>query len=237
MNVKNFPDKNSIPHADRPLIRIFLVEDHKLVLKSMKMLIDQMEGIKVCMEAETGQDFLQLAQCSDYDLVLLDYGLPDGNADLHLMEFRKTNSTPVLVMSGYNLGDEAINSLRDLTNGFISKGKEPFELEAAIRTVVGHSNCQQIVESNKVSTDESGAVVTDALSPQERKVLDLYIQGKGTREIADSLCIREKTVLTYKYRMLSKTKSKNLAELVNKVMILSLLACFQTLLVTSLIHI
>lgn len=190
------------------MIRVLVADDHAVVRRGVIQILSvdlPLEGID---EASTGAETMQAVHRNDYDLVLLDIGLPDiGGIEL-LKQIRSIKpGLPVLILSIYPEKQYAIRSLRAGASGYLSKESAPSELLIAIRTVLkgkkylSRSLTQTLLGARGVSVAKEPH---ESLSDRELQVLYLIANGMKLSEIANDLSISVKTVSTYRSRILDK---------------------------------
>jgi len=210
-------------------IRVFHLEDYKIMRDGVKFLLSQDQNITVVGEARQGEEFLAMLPDLDIDILLLDIYL-DGMEDSRTMDGfticehirEHYPSVKVIAHSVYDDADRVAKIINAGAMGFVSKKAGYEELVQAIRTV--HSGRKYICpETSKklknLNEFLDGIVDTlrggkDFFSHREKEVLDLLGKGFSTKDIARQLFITEKTVETHRKNMAEKAKVKNTVELV-----------------------
>jgi DNA-binding NarL/FixJ family response regulator len=205
------------------MIRLILADDHAIVRSGLLQIFSLLPDIEVLDEAANGSEVLELLRKHErIDLILLDLTM-DGISGADLISRIKTHrpTLPVLVLSMHNEPQVATRMLRCGANGYITKDCNPEVLMAAIRKVAGGGKYIAPELAEKMVFDVRPAdegPLHQLLSERERDVLRLLTQGKVVKEIAEQLAISNKTVSTYKIRLMEKLNLTNMAELMRYAM-------------------
>jgi DNA-binding NarL/FixJ family response regulator len=188
-----------------PPISVLIVDDHPVVRRGLRVLLEVQEGIEVVGEAGDGDTALALAAEHTPDLILLDLKLPgmDGIAVLCALKARDS-AVRVLVLTSATEPALASLALRSGAAGVIYKDVDPDALVRAIRSVHdGHLLLASEAARTLVRPASPGAGL-DALTSREREVLAELTHGRSNREIARALRIAEKTVKAHVSSVLAK---------------------------------
>jgi len=188
-----------------PLISVLIVDDHPVVRRGLRVLLEVAGGIEVAGEAGDGDTALALAAEHTPDVILLDLKLPgvDGIAVLGALKARDSTAR-VLVLTSATEPALASLALRSGAAGLIYKDVDPDALVRAIRSVHdGHLLLAAEAAGPLVRPASPGAGL-DALTSREREVLAELTHGRSNREIARALRIAEKTVKTHVSSVLAK---------------------------------
>ena len=200
------------------MINILVVDDHALIRKGMKQILNDTEDIRVTGEAENGMQAIKMAQENIYDLVLLDISMPDKHG-IDVLKQLKLNKPqlPVLMLSMHEENQYALRSMKAGAAGYLSKQSAPTQLVTAIRQVV--SGKKYI--SNELAEELANGLsqgyqelLHQTLSNREYQTLCLMASGKSLSEMAETLSLSAKTISVYRARLLEKMKLKNNAEAV-----------------------
>ena len=188
-----------------PLISVLIVDDHPVVRRGLRVLLEVAGGIEVAGEAGDGDTALALATEHTPDVILLDLKLPgvDGIAVLGALKARGS-AARVLVLTSATEPALASLALRSGAAGVIYKDVDPDALVRAIRSVHdGHLLLASEAARTLVRPASPGAGL-DALTSREREVLAELTHGRSNREIARALSIAEKTVKAHVSSVLAK---------------------------------
>ncbi len=201
--------------------RILLIDDHEVVRIGLKQVIA--DAFEAATWGETGnlQEALPLATEQDWDLIVLELSL-EGNRGLELLKAIKSTHTkvPVLVITSLPERQYALRAIKAGASGFISKASSSEELVKAVKKVATGGRYVSPTLAETLTADLQGKgpeSLHELLSDREFQVLRLIGSGKTVGEIAVMLAISDKTVSTYRARILDKTGLKNNAEVVRHV--------------------
>ncbi len=196
--------------AGGPRIRIFLLDDHEIVRRGIRELLEAESDLTVVGEASTAREAVARIPAVHPHVAVLDVRLPDGDGVSVCREVRATlPDVACLILTAF-AGDETV---RDAAlagaAGYLLKQIRGTELVHAVRTVAtGRSLLDprataRLTERLRPPEPAPTDPIT-RLSPQERSVLDLIGDGLTNRQIADRMYLTEKTVKNYVSRLLAK---------------------------------
>jgi two-component system invasion response regulator UvrY len=199
------------------MIKILIVDDHVVVRDGMKRIFDEQPGEAAFGEASTAQEALKLVREETWDAVVLDISL-NGRSGLDvLIELRQLcPRLPVLILSMHSEEQYALRAFKAGAAGYITKDSSRAELVQAINKVIhgGRYVSQTLAEKIVFDIDrDSDAPPHESLSNREFEVMRLIASGKTLSEIAELLSLSDKTISTYKARVLDKMGMKTNAEL------------------------
>ena len=207
-----------------PPIGVFIVEDHPAMRDGLRDAIVCQPGMRVVGEAGTWHEALRLACELAPDVMVLDLNLPDGNGWSLLEQLRSLKALPpTLVLSVCEEALYARRLLRAGARGYLMKDEPIASVLQAIREV----HAGRLVASRDVSSDlmtqalelderpeaDDGSAAAGDLSDRELQVLGLIARRLSNKEIASFLGLSEKTVHTYKTRLMSKLRIRTTPEL------------------------
>ena len=210
-------------------IKVFHLEDYKIMRDGIRFLLSQDNEIMVVGEAKKGDELIELLPHTEIDVLLLDIYL-DGMEDNRTMdgfticEYVHTHFPDIKVVahSVYDDADRVAKIMNAGAKGFVSKKAGYEELLEAIKVVQSGKKyiCKETSKKLKnINEFLAGIVDTlraekDIFSHREKNVLDLLGKGYSTKDIAKELFITEKTVETHRKNMVDKARVKNTVELV-----------------------
>jgi two-component system invasion response regulator UvrY len=198
-------------------MKILIADDHPVVREGIKQIIGKASDMIVGGEALTGQEVLDRVSREEWDIVILDINMPGKDGFEVLREIRHDHpKLPILILSVYPEEQIGVRILRAGASGFLNKESAPKELLNAIRKI--HSGGKYVSPSlaEKLAVEiefRAGGEPHKTLSDREFQVLCYIATGKTISEIGDQLSISEKTVRTYRDRLLKKMNLKNDVEL------------------------
>jgi DNA-binding NarL/FixJ family response regulator len=205
------------------MIRLVLADDHAIVRSGLMQIFSLLPDIEVLAQASNGGEVLEILRKHEHiDLIMLDLTM-DGISGADLISRIKAHkpTLPVLILSMHNEPQVATRMLRSGANGYITKDCNPDVLLAAMRKVAGGGKYIAPELAEKMIFDVSASderPLHNLLSDRERDVLRMLTQGKVVKEIADQLSISNKTVSTYKIRLMEKLNLSNMADLMRYAM-------------------
>ena len=209
--------------SDTPPIRVLLADDHTLFRAGIHSLLDTLPGIAFVAEAENGREALLMAAVHQPDVVLMDIAMPDMNGfDATAQLARAFPDARVIMLSMNADRDSVLKALRAGAFGYLVKTADPAELELAVRAVARGERFLSAVIAAQEDIDAAlsaedgapGGRPLDKLSPRERSVLQLVVEGKSSAEISALLSLSAKTVDTYRLRIRQKLGIDTLSGLV-----------------------
>ena len=199
------------------MIRLLIADDHAVVRKGLKQIVNETSDMVVAGEAANGHEVLELSLHDDWDVVLLDIGMP-GRGGIDVLKQLKSERPhlPVLVLSVYPEEQYAVRALRAGASGYLTKESAPEDLIAAIRKVAQGGKFVSDSLAEKLAFDLSPDVerpIHERLSDREYQVILMIAAGKTVKEIANELSLSVKTISTNRTRALDKMGMKNNADI------------------------
>jgi len=189
-----------------PPISVLIVDDHPVVRRGLRALLEVQDGIEVAGEAGDGDTALALAAERAPDVILLDLKLPGLDGIAVLTELKARASTArVLVLTSATEPASAHLAVRSGADGLLYKDVDPDALVRAIRSVHdGHLLLAPGAAGTLVGSADGAPDGMNALTGREREVLAEIALGRSNREIARALSVSEKTVKTHVSSVLAK---------------------------------
>jgi DNA-binding NarL/FixJ family response regulator len=199
-------------------MRILLVDDHAIVREGLRRILSlEVEHCEVG-EASNAADAMELIRGGGWDLVVLDISMPGRGGLDALKEIKEIDKDlPVLVMTMYSEDQYALRAFRAGASGYITKDTASDALVHAVRKVLdgGKYVSPGLAEALATNlTSACGAALHEALSDRELQVLRMLGSGKTVKEVAVELSLSEKTISTYRTRVLEKLRLRTTAELI-----------------------
>lgn len=210
-------------------IKVFHLEDYKIIRDGIRFLLGNDETIEVVGEARQGEELLGVIDKVRIDILLLDIYL-DGMQDVRTIDGfevceivkKKYPKIKIIAHSVYDDADRVAKIMKAGAMGFVSKKAGYEELIQAIKVVQSGKKYICAETSRKLKNiNKFLAGIEDTLrgedeffSKREREVLELMAKGHSSRKIAENLFITEKTVESHRKNMIQKAKVKNTAELI-----------------------
>jgi two-component system, NarL family, response regulator DevR len=186
-------------------IRIVILDDHELVRKGLRALLDQEPNVLIVGEAGTCAQALAITKRLHPQLVLLDMKLPDASGIEACKQLLvQMPQLRILVLTSYAEEATVVAAIRGGAHGYLLKDVKPDDLIRAIRTVAGgRGYLDPRITQQTFRWIQTGACSGDSvqrvrqLSPQEQLIMPLLAQGKTNKEIATQLELSDKTIKNY----------------------------------------
>ncbi len=201
-------------------IKVLLVEDHTIVRKGLRSLLDAEPEIEVVGEAEDGRQAVERVKQLTPDVVLMDITMPVLNGLEATRQIKKTHpNTRVLILTVHSTEEYIFQILRAGASGYLVKQAAVPELISAIQAVYrGDSYLSPAVSRILVEEYSRTAEATtmdhfDKLTGRERQVLQLVAEGRSSRDIAHLLGISIKTVEAHRAHIMEKLDLHTAADL------------------------
>jgi two-component system, NarL family, response regulator LiaR len=197
-----------------PVIQVLVVDDHTMVRKGIKALLEEQDDICVIGEAANGQKAIELAQQLQPDVILIDLSMPvmDGIEAIKQI-LANQEEQRIIVLTSYAGDEKLFAAIKAGALGYLVKDAQPEELVHAIRVVYAGEPSFNPKMAWRILRGMSGAEdftqTTEELSEREVEVLRLLTQGKTDQEIAKQLVLTDVTIRTHVSRILAKLKLKN----------------------------
>lgn len=199
------------------MAKVLIADDHVVIRMATRMTLES-AGHQVIGEASNGVEVISQARTLEPDLIILDMDMPqlDGFAVLQRLH-AEVKPAKILVFSALDADRYAIRCARAGASGFVSKNSDIKELSNAVQVVLSGYKLFPVTEYSSVDGSASLASekeLIETLSDRELSVLRYLGQGHRIRDIAKDLLLSEKTVSTYKSRLITKLQVGNFLELV-----------------------
>jgi two-component system response regulator EvgA len=194
---------------------VFIIDDHPVIRLAIRMLLEHEENFKVVGETDNGCDAIQMVRECMPDLIILDISIPKLDGLEVLCRFNAMNaSMKTLVLTAQSPTLFATRCMRSGADGYVCKEGDLSELMSAIRAVLSGYNYfpSQALNPNDEACKE--LELFKAVNDRELMVLQLFAQGRTNKEIAKGMFLSNKTVSTYKKRLMQKLQAKSLVELI-----------------------
>jgi two-component system, NarL family, response regulator DevR len=176
-------------------IRLLRVDDHELVRAGMRALLAGIEGMEIVGEAGTVAEAVSEAARLAPEVILMDLRLPDGTGiDACREILSSAPRTRILFVTSYSDEQAVMSTVLAGAAGYVLKDIDHRALVAAIRDAAAG---RAILDPRITDPVVRGVPKTEALSPQEQRVLALVVEGKTNKEIGAALGLSDKTVKNY----------------------------------------
>lgn len=206
------------------MIRVLLVDDQDLVRAGLRTVLTNDPNIEVIVEAQHGEEAVQMARLERPDVILMDIRMPvlDGiEATRRITSLPDLADTRVVILTTFDEDEDIVDAIRAGAAGYLLKDTGSEQLRAAVRTVAEGGNLLSPQITRKVmehmaaqpEADDAEAVDLSILTEREREVLGRVAQGETNAEIGAALYLSPATARTYVSRILAKLHARDRTEL------------------------
>jgi DNA-binding NarL/FixJ family response regulator len=204
------------------MVSILLADDHDVLRRGLRDLIEEQPGWKVCAEATTGRQAVELAKQHNPDIAVLDISMPELNGLEATRQIRKAlPNTEVLIFTMHESEDLLRDVLIAGARGYLLKTDASQHIVAAVEALSRHetfftSNVSEAILDSYLRTTEVREAVrfSRKLTGREREVLQLLAEGKRNKTISKTLGISIKTVETHRASIMRKVAAKTIVDVV-----------------------
>jgi len=203
-------------------ITVFLADDHAVVRDGLRVLLEAQPDIRVVGDAANGREAVRQLVRLRPDVAVIDIAMPELNGIEATQQIGEVcPSTQIIILSMHSTTEHIFRALQAGACGYLLKESAGIEVVNAVRTVhAGHRYLSQKISDRLIDDylrqrqDAAAKSPLARLSPREREVLQLVVEGKSSAEIADTLSLSVKTVETYRTRLMHKLHISDLPGLV-----------------------
>jgi len=205
-----------------PALRILIADDHAVVRKGLRTLLESRAGWEICAEAVDGRDAVEKALKLKPDVAVLDIGMPLLNGVEATRRIHKSSPrTEVLILTMHESDDLVQQVVEAGARGYILKDDADRVLLAAVEALRLHKPYFSTRVSGAVASEETSEGGGDAtktarsrLTPREREILQLLAEGKSNKEVATLLGISVNTAEAHRANIMLKLDLHSITELV-----------------------
>jgi DNA-binding NarL/FixJ family response regulator len=190
-------------------VRVFLLDDHEVVRRGVRDLLESDPDIEVVGEAATASEAIGRIPAVKPDVAVVDMQLPDGNGVEVCREVRsRDESIHCLILTSFADDEALFDSIMAGAAGYLLKQIKGTDLIDAVKRVAAGQSLldpnvtARVLERLRKPPEEDERLAR--LTPQERRILDLISEGKTNRQIGEDMFLAEKTVKNYVSNLLSK---------------------------------
>jgi DNA-binding NarL/FixJ family response regulator len=203
-------------------LRILIVDDHAVVRRGVRSLLESQPGWEMSGEAATGREAVDLAGRLRPDVVVMDLSLPELNGlDATRQILKESPGSEIVVLTMHHSEELARNVLQAGARGYVLKSDADQNLIAAIESLRQHKPFLTSTVTDFVLDDYLRRADThdndlphDAVTSREREVIQLLAEGKSNKEAASTLGISVKTIEAHRANIMRKLHLRSVSELV-----------------------
>jgi len=203
-------------------IRVLLADDHTLMRRGLRLIVEQQPDLVVVGEAEDGRQAVALSASVKPDVAVLDIGMPNLNGIEAAKQLTDGDSGAAVVILSMHADETYIlRALKAGARGYLLKDSAESDLVRAIRSVAegkaffSPAVSKVMLEDYVKKLQRTGSEDSyDLLTPREREILQLVAEGKSNKEVANLLHLSVYTVETHRANIMEKLKLKGVPELI-----------------------
>jgi DNA-binding NarL/FixJ family response regulator len=204
-------------------LRILIADDHNLVRRGLKALIESRAGWQVCGEAHTGRDAAVKAEQMKPDVVILDISMPGLNGVEAARRIRKSSPNTEILILSVHYSDQLIRDILEAgARGYVMKSDSDRDLLVAVQAMADHkpfftSKATELMLTNFCQSGPQPQLkdlAADRLTSREREIVQLLSEGRSSKEVAAVLGISVKTADTHRANIMRKLNLHSVSELV-----------------------
>ncbi|MDR7311290.1 DNA-binding NarL/FixJ family response regulator [Nocardioides luteus] len=201
--------RSAEPESAAKPIRVFLLDDHEVIRRGIKDLLEDEDDIVVVGESGLADEARRRIPALRPDVAILDGRLPDGSGIDVCRDIRSVDpSIAALILTSFDDDDALFSAIMAGASGYVLKQVRSADLVAGVRQVAaGHSMLDPAVTAQVLERIRSGPKTTSVfehLTNHERRILELIGEGKTNRQIGLEMHLAEKTVKNYVSSLLAK---------------------------------
>lgn len=204
-------------------IKILLCDDHDLIIKGLKQVLEPLSEVSKIAMAKNGKEALEKINASHYDIVISDVSMPEMDG-IELSAAIKDHfpNTKIIILTQFSDMQILKPLLKNDVDGILLKGGESNEIIDAIQKIKKGEKCYSNTILHVIAECFSGSSGSTEmlikLSKREKQVLDLIAEEQTNKEISETLFISVPTVETYRSNLFRKFEVKNSVGLIRKAM-------------------
>lgn len=201
-------------------LRVMVADDHRMVREGLVSILESMPGTRVVAQASDGMEAVEMARSVQPDILVCDVGMPRLNGLEVVRRVKEERpETGILVLTMHEEEEYVVHLVKAGADGFLLKDSAGEELLTAVREIhagngyFGAHASRVLADQYRHPTAAAGDPY-GALTPREREVFHLIVEGQSTKEVARALEISVKTAENHRSRVLEKLDVRNTVELV-----------------------
>jgi DNA-binding NarL/FixJ family response regulator len=203
-------------------LRILIVDDHAVVRRGVRSLLESEDGFEITGEATTGREAVEMARRLQPDVVVMDLSLPELNGlDATRQILKDCPRSEILVLTMHHSEELARDVLQAGARGYVLKSDADQSLIAAVKSLREHkpflsSRVTEFVLDDYLRRTDAleEALSHETVTAREREIIQLLAEGKSNKEAASTLGISVKTIEAHRANIMRKLRLRSASELV-----------------------
>ena len=193
-------------------ITVLLADDHALVRKGFRRMVEDDPEIRIVGEASNGREAVELAQELKPQVIVMDMAMPEMDGVQATREIlKRLPKTAILLLSMYSQENYVRNAFDAGAQGYVLKNASDIDLASAIKEVAAG---KRVIDPGLVSAEREPDDTFDKLTPREKQILQLIAEGNSNKEIAGMLTLSVNTVAVHRANLMDALGVHRTAELV-----------------------
>lgn len=194
------------------MIRVAIADDHAVIRKGLELFMKGDDALELVAEATNGEELMNTLKNTQVDVLLLDIDMPKSNGLAVLRDLESLHPRlKTIILSMHPEDIYGVNTRRMGAKGYLGKDVDPLQVLQAVKDVAGGKT---IFREEFYKFNRHGFVPQIKMSKRETQVMKMLVAGYANKKIAEELNISDKTVSTYKLRLMRKLKAKSVVDLV-----------------------
>jgi DNA-binding NarL/FixJ family response regulator len=214
-------------------ITVLLVDDHEVLRDGLKLLLEAEDNLIVLGEAATGIGAVEKCSEMDFDVVVMDLGLPDISGFEAIQLIKKKNPKQKIVVLSMHIRKEfVVRAIECGADGYVPKSSTHESLIESIKVVHSgerylHPKAAKVFMENYLMKETTEKMLFSELTEREQEVIRLYALGNTSKDIGEILILSPKTVDTYRHRAFGKLGISHRTELIQLAVKIGILGSFE----------
>ncbi len=200
-------------------VRILIADDHGIVRKGLRALLQSTRGWKICAEVSNGRQAVEKAQALKPDVAILDISMPQLNGIEALRQIRKRSpGTESLILSAHRSEKLVREAIEAGARGYLAKDDADNHLLAAVEALRHHQSyftSKVALDAARANAVPNGKSRRGRLTPRQREIIQLLAEGKSNKEVASILNISVKTAETHRSNIMMRLDLHSFADLMH----------------------
>jgi DNA-binding NarL/FixJ family response regulator len=205
-------------------LQILVADDHDLMRRGLRSVLEAQPGWQVCAEAHTGSEAVEMAEKLKPHVAILDIAMPEMNGLEAAKQIRQASAKTEILVLSVHYSDQLIRDIVDAgVRGYIVKSDSDRDLVIAVKALANHKpfftpHATELMLSSlgdsHVNIPENSSSIKERLTPREREIVQLISQGRNSKDVATMLGISVKTAETHRANIMRKLQVHTVSELV-----------------------